>query len=442
MVRLILRLCRGAMTFALLLLIVTGVSAGEGPAFVKPPAANHAINPQDKLLERVQEIVEESCAFAGCHTGANAPNGLDMSEEVLVANLVGVKSSGGTWLRVKPGDPANSYLIKKLLGAPGIKGDRMPRGGKPMPAPEIAAIEAWIKSLPAGMKAEKPKMQYASAFPGLTLANLQTAETLEKGAFLYRIAHKFNSPVNSGFDNLFGLDGGSSMLTQLGFPLSNRFLVTMQRSKVNATFEFAAKYRLLRETTDGSMPVSAAIYAGVDWATKKIVAVPNNTSTTSKNFSRTNGERFAIFAQLPVSKQIGNRISLLAVPGILLNDNVERTDEDPLVSIGLAGRIALGQKYALFAEIIPIISGDQTAATVGNITAKNGKQTFYDTFAAGIEIKAGGHVFHIFVSNSAGNTTNQYMSGGDYDITTRRPFTFVPDFRLGFNIYRVLNYPL
>lgn len=418
------------MTLALLLLNAMSASAGEGPAFVKPSTNQ----PQDKLLVRVQEIVEESCAYAGCHTGANAPNGLDMSEDVLVANLVAVKSAAGSWLRVKPGDPANSYLIKKILGAPGIKGDRMPRGSKPMAAPEIAAFEAWIKSLPAGMKAEPPKMKYANAFSGLTLANLQTAETLEKGAFLYRITHKFNSPTNVGFDQLFGLDGGSAMLTQVGFPLSNRLLFTAARSKVNATFEIGAKYGLLRETADRSTPFSAAIYAGVDWATAKNVPDPNDLSATPKLLGRTAGERFAIFAQLPVSKQIGNRLAIIAVPGILLNGNVASTNEDALVTIGLAGKFSFSPKYSLFAEVIPILSGDQTAATLGSPAIKNGQQTFYDSFTTGVEIKAGGHIFHLFVSNSAGNTTNQYLSGGDFDFAGG-------DFRLGFNIYRILNYP-
>lgn len=421
---------QAALTIMILLFAALNASAGDGPAFVKPPA--HP--PQDKRLERVMEIVEESCAYAGCHTGANAPNGLDMSEGVLVANLVGVKSTGSSLLRVKPGDPANSYLIKKILGAPGIKGDRMPRGSKPMPAPEVAAIEAWIKSLPASMKAEAPQMKYAQTFGGLTLANLQTAETLEKGSFLYRIAHKFNSPTNVGFDQLFGLDGGSSMLTQVGFPLSNRLLLTVARSKVNATFEIAAKYGFLRETADRSTPLSAAVYAGVDWATAKNVPDPNDLSATPKLLSRTAGERFAIFAQLPVSKQIGRRLSLMAVPGILLNGNVALTNEETLVTIGLGGKIALGSKYSLFAELVPILSGDQTAATLGSPSVQNGQQTYYDSFTTGVEIKAGGHIFHLFVSNSAGNTTSQYMSGGDFDFAGG-------DFRLGFNIYRILNYP-
>jgi hypothetical protein len=435
MLRNVLRLCAGSITLAFLLAGTVAATAGDGPAFVKPPESKRLFTPQDNLFERVQAIVEEKCAFAGCHAGANAPKGLDMSEEMLVANLVGVKSADTPWLRVNPGDAANSYLIKKLRGTRDIKGDRMPRDSGPLAAQEIAAFEAWIKSLPAGMKAESPRLKYAAAFPGLTLANLQTAETLEKGSFLYRIAHKFNAPTNVGFDQLFGLDGGSSMMTQLGFPLSNNFLVTLERSKVNATFEIAGKYRLLRETTDGGTPISAAIYAGVDWATARAVPDPTDLSANPKNLSRTAGERFALFAQLPMSKQLGNRLSLLAVPGILLNGNVAMTDEDPLITLGLAGRIALSQKYSLFAEIVPILSGDETAATLGNPPAKNGKVTYFDAFVTGLEIKAGGHVFHIFVSNSAGNTTNQYMSGGDFDFAGG-------DFRLGFNIYRVLNYPL
>jgi len=431
MIRNILRAAGGSlMALVFLLTLITRVNAGDGPAFVKPPASNRLSASQD-LQEKVLAIVEDKCAFAGCHTGANAPQGLDMSEEMFAANLVGVKSSAGSWLRVKPGDPANSYLVKKIRGAAGIKGDRMPRGGKPLAESEIAAIEAWIKSLPAGMKAQSPTLEYARAFPGWTLANLQTAETLDKGAFLYRIAHKFNSPVNAGFDQLFGLDGGSSMMTQFAFPLSNALSFTVERSKVNATFEFGAKYRLLREKTDGSTPISAAIYAGVDWATVGGLSDPANINAT---LSRTAGERFALFAQLPLSTQIGNRLSVVAVPGILLNGNVAMTDEDPLVTLGVGGRIALGQKYGLFAEIVPILSGDATAATIGNPPTKNGKRTYFDALTTGIEIKAGGHVFHIFVSNSAGNTTNQYMSGGDFDFADG-------DFRLGFNIYRVLNYP-
>ncbi|NUO83509.1 hypothetical protein HUU05_25835, partial [candidate division KSB1 bacterium] len=94
--------------------------------FVRPPAA------PDELENAVLDIFDTKCAFAGCHTGANAPQGLDLTEEAFKANLVKVKSAGAPqFLRVKPGDAANSYLIKKVKGV-GIKGDRMPRGSSPL----------------------------------------------------------------------------------------------------------------------------------------------------------------------------------------------------------------------------------------------------------------------------------------------------------------------
>lgn len=389
-------------------------------------------NRPDELEDQVLDLFDAKCAYAGCHAGATAPQGLDLTEEFFKANLINVKSEGlPRYLRVKPGDANNSYLMGKLRGSASIKGERMPKGSQPLSAQEIGLVERWINSLAQDVKVDMPVREYVQAFPGLTLANLQTAETFEKGAFMYRIAHRFNSPTNVGFDQLFGLDGGASMMTQLAFPFSDKFLISGARSKINATFEVGAKWRLFRQKSDGSVPFSAALYAGVDWATLKGIADPDNPAQILK---RTAGDRFAFFAQLPVTRRFGHKLSAAFVPGILLNGNVNVPSEDPLVTMGVGAKYSFNEKYGLFAEIVPIVSGDATALTVGGTYLKDGKQTFSDTFAAGVEIKSGGHVFHILVSNSGGNTTNQYMSGGNFDILDG-------DFRLGFSIYRILNYP-
>ncbi|RMD94597.1 MAG: hypothetical protein D6814_14320, partial [Calditrichaeota bacterium] len=114
--------------------------------------------------------------------------------------------------------------------------------------------------------------------------------------------------------------------------------------------------------------------------------------------------------------------------------NINLPDEDPLVTLGLGAKFNFNPTYALFVETVPILSGEESAAIVGTPRIENGKRIFNDTFTTGIEIKAGGHVFHVFITNSGGNTTNQYMSGGNFDFADG-------EFRLGFNIYRVLNYP-
>lgn len=79
-----------------------------------------------------------------CHAGASAPLGLRLDAGNSYNLLVGVASgeSSGT-LRVRPGDPNNSYLIQKLEGRAAV-GAQMPLGGPPLPAATIAAIRQWI----------------------------------------------------------------------------------------------------------------------------------------------------------------------------------------------------------------------------------------------------------------------------------------------------------
>ncbi len=80
-----------------------------------------------------------------CHLGANAPEGLQLDQAHSYALLVGVPSAEiPAILRVKPGDPANSYLIQKLEGAGGIVGVQMPFGGPYLPQSTIDVIRQWI----------------------------------------------------------------------------------------------------------------------------------------------------------------------------------------------------------------------------------------------------------------------------------------------------------
>ena len=89
---------------------------------------------------------------SGCHNGSNPPSGaLPGSQNLTNGNsfaaLVGVAShEQPTVLRVKPGDPANSYLIQKLQGAAGISGARMPLGGPYLDQATIDQIASWISS--------------------------------------------------------------------------------------------------------------------------------------------------------------------------------------------------------------------------------------------------------------------------------------------------------
>ncbi len=60
-------------------------------------------------------------------------------------NTVNVSSIGRSdLLRIAPGDPDASYLVKKVQGDSDISGGRMPLGRTALSADEIDAIRQWI----------------------------------------------------------------------------------------------------------------------------------------------------------------------------------------------------------------------------------------------------------------------------------------------------------
>jgi hypothetical protein len=80
-----------------------------------------------------------------CHIGAGAPMGLQLDAAHSYSLLVGVPSTEQpNVLRVKAGDPDNSYIVQKLEGAPGITGVQMPFGGPYLPQSTITVIRTWI----------------------------------------------------------------------------------------------------------------------------------------------------------------------------------------------------------------------------------------------------------------------------------------------------------
>jgi hypothetical protein len=80
-----------------------------------------------------------------CHIGASAPEGLQLDAAHSYNLLVGVPSNEQpNLLRVKPGDPDDSYMVHKIEGLPGIDGGQMPLGETPLPQATIDAIRQWI----------------------------------------------------------------------------------------------------------------------------------------------------------------------------------------------------------------------------------------------------------------------------------------------------------
>jgi hypothetical protein len=92
-------------------------------------------------------IFSQNCALSGCHIGAGAPQGLDLSAGQAYAHLVGVASNEVPALqRITASNADSSYLVIKIEGgarmAPGTS--RMPLGRTPLSADQIRVIREWI----------------------------------------------------------------------------------------------------------------------------------------------------------------------------------------------------------------------------------------------------------------------------------------------------------
>ena len=100
------------------------------------------------LAELQSTIFGPICS--GCHTGGGGslPSSMNLSSAAATfAALVNVPSEQQpAVLRVEPGDDGASYLVRKLEGAAGISGVRMPQGGPYLSTAQIDKVESWINA--------------------------------------------------------------------------------------------------------------------------------------------------------------------------------------------------------------------------------------------------------------------------------------------------------
>jgi hypothetical protein len=128
--------------------VVIGIAVFSSCGEKKPLPTEPTLPPPDSsaTFTRVQnEVFTVSCAIAGCHAALGAREGMNLSAGAAYANTVLVPATERPSLnRIEPGDPDQSYLVKKLRGDPNITGLRMPDGGTLTPD-EIQLVIDWVR---------------------------------------------------------------------------------------------------------------------------------------------------------------------------------------------------------------------------------------------------------------------------------------------------------
>jgi len=369
-----------------------------------------------EIPDGVKSLLQKRCT--GCHKGKHPPKGLNLEPANVVAILDAPSREVPSLKIIDTKSPGSSYLLKKVRRQSDIAGSGMPPR-KALAAAELQIIEAWLvgpnqhrfdgpaMSSPGGEAVHgeqtapaktAPKRPYDKpAFWGTRLVNLPTTTTPDKGDFLVRISHRFSDPVDSGFDNFFGLDSYANILVSFGYGITDNLAVTAGRARLWKEFEFSADWLIAEQGLTGRFPVSLALHGGLSLAT----------------FGEDNVK---LFAALSLSRQFTRRLSVMAVPAFASNTNHWALDPEGTFSVGLGARYMIFEDLSVIAEWTPVLAGYKD--TEGG-------------WGLGMEKKIGKHVFQFFATNAFGLTTSQFVPGGD--LGSGR---FFERFRIGFNIFR------
>lgn len=104
--------------------------------------ASHLVLADEVSFARdIAPVLEQHCA--SCHLSGEEPGAMALHTQASYGALVNVPAAGAKMLRVKPGAPDESYLIRKVEGTQ-AEGMRMPVGGAPLDGQFVQQLRAWI----------------------------------------------------------------------------------------------------------------------------------------------------------------------------------------------------------------------------------------------------------------------------------------------------------
>ncbi|MCU0384104.1 MAG: DUF5777 family beta-barrel protein [Cyclobacteriaceae bacterium] len=253
-----------------------------------------------------------------------------------------------------------------------------------------------------------------ATFKGTRLINLHTIETLTKGSLDFRISHRFGE-INSGGENLWGLDGPATIRLGLDYSISNKLVVGLGRTSYRQYFDGFAKYKLWQQQTGGkkfSLVGIASVNVTGEKDPNKIISGIDRYD----NFSN----RMAYMFQILIARKFSEKLSLQLAPTLVHYNLVDRAnDKNDIFAIAASGRYKITRSLA--------ITGEYIARPLKYTPVQD---DYFDVLSIGLDIETGGHVFQLFFTNAFAINEVQLIP---YTNSSWRD----KGVRFGFNISRV-----
>lgn len=253
------------------------------------------------------------------------------------------------------------------------------------------------------------KPDYVTAtFKATRLSNGHSVETLAGGVLDVRISHRFGY-LSTGIEELFGLDQATNRLA-LEYGITNRLMVGLGRSSYQKEVDGFAKYKLIRQATNGS-PITLTMFSS---------AMVNTTSYSDPTRVNYFSSRMSFVVQGLIARKFSESISLQLMPS-MVHYNLAPTPNmnNNIYAMGIGGRLKLTKRVSLNTEYYYQLPSTQYEGTTNSL-------------ALGFDIETGGHVFQLYFTNSTGLNERAFITETTGDF-------FKGDIRFGFHISRVFT---
>ena len=234
-----------------------------------------------------------------------------------------------------------------------------------------------------------------SSFKSLKIVNLESTKLAAKGDLYFVVAHRFDY-LKNGFDDFFGLDNANTRL-QFVYGLNEWLTIHASRSGFNKTYDFAGKYRLVKQKKDG-FPFEIVGFSSI-----AINTALDKDLLPLLEFS----DRIGYVNQLLVSRKFSEKLSLELAPSVFHENYVpNNSQENTQFAMGFGGRYKLTSRWSL----------NMDYAAHLNRASNSG---FTNPLSIGFDLETGGHVFQMHFTNSQamhelgylGNTSGKWSDG-------------------------------
>ena len=254
-------------------------------------------------------------------------------------------------------------------------------------------------------------IEYATAsYKSSRIINSISLENTAEGVLDLRISHRFGT-VNSGADEFFGLDNAN---TRIGFDygLTPWLMIGIGRSTYEKAYDGFFKVKILKQSTGAKkMPVSLQFFSSMMINSLK-AANPAQDLFTS---------RMGYTFQVLLGRKFSKNMTIQFMPTLVHRNFVEtKAESNDVIVLGIGGRQKFSRRAAITYEFHYVLPNQLAPQYVDY------------SFSVGVDIETGGHVFQLFLTNSAGMNEQQFLTQNTGDWANG-------DIRIGFNISRVFT---